>query len=363
MNKIYSEKNIYVELLEFIRIKQPCVLSTVTETKGSTPQKPGSSAIFGPNQLLAGTVGGGVVELKVKNFAVKAIEKKESAFFVFNLNHDISNDSEAICGGGMNILLDASPEKHVGVFEEIKNSCLNRIPGVMATSFVETNAMVKSIERIWITKQNSTSLNTALPVETRQRIDKMLSDPIPDDFKQITTSVIGEERTTTFFETIVPSPQLIVAGAGHVGKALSHLANLLDFDVIVWDDRAEYANKENLPDANEILCGNLKESLGKRKIDHTSYLVIVTSNHKNDVEVLRAFIKLPVAYIGMIGSKKKIEQVRKLFLKQKWATQEEWDKIYTPIGLKIHSKTVQEIALSIAAQLVLVRNQNNKKDE
>ena len=85
--------------------------------------------------------------------------------------------------------------------------------------------------------------------------------------------------------------------------------------------------------------------------------------HKNDTEVLKTFIGSEAGYIGMIGSRNKISQVRDKFLSQGWATPEQWSKIHTPIGLQIHSKTVQEIALSIAAQLVLIRYQINHNHE
>jgi xanthine dehydrogenase accessory factor len=101
----------------------------------------------------------------------------------------------------------------------------------------------------------------------------------------------------------------------------------------------------------------LDETLGNLLIDRDSFIVIVTRGHKNDADVLRKFIGSGAGYIGMIGSGRKIAQVRESFLGNAWATPEQWNKIYTPIGLEIGSKTVQEIALSIAAQLVNVRNQ------
>jgi xanthine dehydrogenase accessory factor len=163
-----------------------------------------------------------------------------------------------------------------------------------------------------------------------------------------------------FLESVVPLPQLIIAGAGHVGKAVSHLAKLLDFEVTVWDDRPEYANKTNLPDADKILSGKLDESIAKLKVAKDTYIVIVTRGHKNDAEVLRKFIGSDACYIGMIGSRRKIAQVCDTFLNNGWATIEQWEKIHTPIGLEIGSKTVQEIAVSIAAQLIQVRNEIKK---
>ncbi|MCF6332964.1 MAG: XdhC family protein [Draconibacterium sp.] len=364
MGETYNKKNIYFELSELIRKKIPCVLSTVTKTGGSTPQKPGSSAIFGQNGLLAGTIGGGAVELTIQKQAVSAVQTKKSAYYEFNLDNNISDLTGAICGGAMNIMLDANPEKHIKVFEECKKSCISRVPGVLVTVFSSKESGKTSIERMWVTNESYSAISTNLNVEIALAVKNMLNKSIQNDFDEIRFQAqIAEEKDIAFLETIVPLSQLIIAGAGHVGKALSHLGNLLDFEVTVWDDRTEFANKKNLPDAQSILCGNLEESFGKIEIDHATYLIIVTRGHNDDADVLKKFIGSPAAYIGMIGSRRKIALVRVKFLTQKWATPEQWDKIYAPIGIEINSKTVQEIALSIAAQLVQVRYQKNRRNE
>jgi xanthine dehydrogenase accessory factor len=214
------------------------------------------------------------------------------------------------------------------------------------------------VARFWITEENIQNSSGQIPEEALTAAAIMLSKRNPDEFREtvIPGSKVGEEKLV-FLESVVPMPQLIIAGAGHVGKALSHLGKLLDFEVIVWDDRPEYAYKNNLPEADKILCGQIDETLGNLHIDRDSFIVIVTRGHKNDADVLKKFIVSKAGYIGMIGSRRKIVQVRESFLKSGWATINQWKNIFTPIGLEIGSKTVQEIAVSIAAQLIQVRNQ------
>jgi xanthine dehydrogenase accessory factor len=359
MLKSAHENNVYPELIKLLKSNQLCVLATVTKTRGSTPQKSGSSAIFGQTELLAGTIGGGVTELRVKDIAQKVLKLKESCYHSFDLAHDISDDSEAICGGGMDILLDSSPEEHTKVFENVIESLNNRIPGILVTILKKTGTLIKSTERIWITVLNFKKGSSTLKSEIKNKIQEMLQNPVPDDFCTLKIP-LEQGNQIVLLETIAPSPQLTIAGAGHVGKALSHLANLLNFEVTVWDDRKEFANREHLPDAHKVIHGNLEESLKKIAVDSTTYLVIVTHGHKNDSEVLKAFINSPAAYIGMIGSRKKVAKVKNMFLEKGWATRDQWDGIYAPVGLDIHSKTVQEIAVSIAAQLIMVRNQKSR---
>lgn len=353
-----STNQIYFQLLDLIKRNKSYVLATVTGCKGSTPQKPGSSAIYGKKGLIAGTVGGGAVELAIGELAMKAIQSGKTAYYQFDLDNDITDLEAAICGGGMSILVDPSTKSHIEVFESVRISALNRIPGVLATFCKSGKPDCEGIERIWITTGNIHDVSQQVPVEIIPIVEEMLSKPNPDEFREIFLRDSAETNVRlAFLESIVPPVQLIIAGAGHVGKALSHLAKLLDFEVVVWDDRTEYANKTNLPDADKIVTGSIKDSFGNIKVNTDSFIVIVTRGHKGDADVLKQFIGSDTGYIGMIGSRRKIAQVRESFLKNKWATAEQWDKIYSPVGLEIGSKTVQEIAVSIAAQLIQVRNQ------
>jgi xanthine dehydrogenase accessory factor len=336
------------------------VFATVAETHGSTPQKPGSSAIFGESGLLAGTVGGGLVEHSVQEEAAKAIHSKKSGYYRFELNDDIEKEDSVICGGGMNILIDAAPEKHLPVWKALKNDYANRKNGVLATLAHPSDSGFE-IERIWLTHGNFNTEASKLHQDVREHAAKMLHDPVPGDFKEFTEHTSPDYEDSFFFlESIVPLPQLIIAGAGHVGKALSHFGKLLDFEVTVWDDRSEFANKQNLPDANNVLSGKLENSLARETVKRDTFIVIVTRGHKQDSDVLKLFIGSEAGYIGMIGSQKKVAQVRQQFLKNGWATEEQWKKIHAPVGLKIGSKSVQEIAVSIAAELIQVRNELNK---
>ena len=358
MDSAPKTKHIYLQLLEFIRNNKPCVLATVTKTQGSTPQKPGSSAIYGRSGLLAGTVGGGAVELAIGEMAADAIHTQKSGYFSFDLHNDISDTEAAICGGGMSILLDANTAGNLQILESMKEADDKRIHGVLITVCSSCLPDSAQIQRFWVTIDNLKNIPSQIPADPIIAATEMLTRRNPDDFREMVLpgSNEGEEKLV-FLESVVPMPQLIIAGAGHVGKALSHLGKLLGFEVIVWDDRPEFANKTSLPEADKIICGTLDETLGKLHVDRDSFIVIVTRGHKNDADVLRKFLGSKAGYIGMIGSRKKIAQVRESFLKSGWATIDQWEKIYTPIGLEIGSKTVQEIAVSIAAQLIQVRNQ------
>lgn len=352
-------KNIYLQLLDHQHDSSILVLATVTRTHGSTPQKPGSSALFDANGLVCGTVGGGIVEGRVQKLAREAIMSKKSGHFSFNLDNDISKKEEAICGGEITILIDANLNNHFSVFEQLKRSVENRIPGVlltMVTSFTENEVL---INRYWITE----TFVPAIPEEFIEKIEPVVSEMLSvanaADYREIELTISDEEPSSLFFlEAVFPAGHLVIAGAGHIGKSLAHLGDMLDFEVTVIDDRPEYANYENIPEADHIIVKDIGEALKDLKKNKDTYVVIVTRGHKDDAAALIPCIGSDLAYTGMIGSKKKIAIMRTSFIENKWATSEQWKKIFTPVGIDIKSRTVEEIALSIAAQLVLVRNSN-----
>jgi len=188
-------------------------------------------------------------------------------------------------------------------------------------------------------------------------ISSLLAGSDSYDFREIQLPGNGEEPSRKIYlEPVIPPPRLIIAGAGHIGKALAKIGNMLDFEITVIDDRPEFANPENIPFANHIIADDIGKTI--RRIDKTrdTFIVIVTRGHKDDSNALKACIDSDAAYIGMIGSKNKVALMRRDFIENGWATQEQWDKIYTPVGVDIGSKTVEEIAVSIAAQLIQVKN-------
>ena len=126
-------KNIYLEILDHQPHNYNMVLATVTGTSGSTPQKPGSSALFDKKGLINGTVGGGVVEGKIQKIALEVISSKKSGHFHFNLANDISKTEDAICGGQISVLVDADPGKSVSVFEQVRQSMADHVPGILIT--------------------------------------------------------------------------------------------------------------------------------------------------------------------------------------------------------------------------------------
>jgi xanthine dehydrogenase accessory factor len=143
---------------------------------------------------------------------------------------------------------------------------------------------------------------------------------------------------------------------------LAHLGQLLDFEVTVVDDRPDFANSKNIPDADYLVVEEIGKAMQRLKKSQDTYIVIVTRGHKDDAEALKPCISSGAAYVGMIGSKSKIARMKAEFIKKRWATEDQWNEVYAPVGLDIKSKSVEEIAVSIAAQLIMVRRSNSMSD-
>jgi len=356
-------RSIYHTILDQIRSGSRLVLATVVHTAGSTPQKPGSSALFGEPGLLVGTVGGGMLEGEVQHIAESVMISGVSDYFYFNLDSDAGGEG-AICGGEARVLVDADPSSHLEALELMENSLSRRQEGFLLTVVSRKHDQGRSIKRYWLSSSKTEALPLGMDPEFKEVVVAQMKQAVRYGFSGIDLESIPEHQVKlACLDHIKPMPQLLIAGGGHIGKALAHLGSLLEFEVTVMDDRSEFANRQYIPDADHLVVKEVGEALKELKPGKDSFIVIVTRGHSFDGEALKACINSDAAYIGMIGSKHKVGIMKKQFLDEGWATSEQWSSIYTPIGLPIGSKTVQEIALSIAAQLVEVRNSKKESYE
>ena len=152
---------------------------------------------------------------------------------------------------------------------------------------------------------------------------------------------------------------LLIIGGGHVGQALAAQASLVGFEIVVIEDRPEFARTRLFPKDVKICCGQIPDEITSFPVDRSTFIVLVTRGHQQDSAALRACIRRPAAYIGMIGSRRKIPLLRRQFLQNDWASPEEFDRIHAPIGIDIGAITPAEIAVSIVAQLISVRREGH----
>jgi len=166
-----------------------------------------------------------------------------------------------------------------------------------------------------------------------------------------------------YIKVFYPKPRLIIAGAGHIGEKLYKIATALEFETVIVDERKDYANKERFPLA-EIIINDITEELKNLHTTKNDYIVIVTHSHINDQKTLETVINKEAAYIGMIGSTRKVRHVMQELIKD-GISEEKLRMVYAPIGLNIASQLPEEIALGILSEILLVKNNgslNHKKN-
>ncbi len=164
-------------------------------------------------------------------------------------------------------------------------------------------------------------------------------------------------KVFVFIEPIVPDPHLLILGAGHVGKALSEVASLSGFRVTVVDDRAEFANRENLPHADNVVVADFGQAFSGIGTDRGAYVIIATRGHNHDLDAVKAALATESGFIGLVGSRRK-KAVLFRFLKDAGFGEDEIGRIITPVGLPIGSVTPAEIAISIMAQIIEKRRKD-----
>lgn len=276
-------------------------LCVVVATRGSTPQSPGAKMLVLADGQTLGTLGGGCVEAEVRKQALELLASGKSKALRFSLDHDYGWDDGLICGGVMDVFVDVLREHDAERYEKIADAL---------------------------------ALDQSAVLEFRYSL--------------------GDGVEKRYSEDLGSPPVLLIAGAGHVGQALAKLAVDLDFRVDVMDDRADFLNVDRFPHVRACIAGDIESSIRAYPINADTYVVLVTRGHKNDGRALAAVAGSPAKYVGLIGSKRKVKTI--LYELSRAGVDREWLKrVHAPIGLDLGSVTVQEIAISIAAELIAVR--------
>jgi len=157
-----------------------------------------------------------------------------------------------------------------------------------------------------------------------------------------------------FVEPVVPEPRAFIFGAGHISKSLSKVANLAGFATVIVDNREAFANRERFPEADEVHAAEYEDLFPRLNIRDTSYIIIVTRGHRDDMRVLKWAVTTQAKYIAMIGSKRKVIGVVKE-LEREGQNRDSFERIFAPMGFDIGAITPEEIAVSVVAEMIAVR--------
>jgi xanthine dehydrogenase accessory factor len=340
--------DVYRKILDLLTLRRRFATAVVLSTDGSTPQKTGARAVIEADGQIWGTLGGGLAEAETQQRAIEACQSGRAIVFEFELEGTNASEALPICGGTMRILIDPTSEKDQAAYASAAETLQARRRGVLLT-------------HLRFSPDTVTQVRMVQEADLSSRVELLEPNALQESLDQEAPCLVEGDRpspsgfSAAFLEPVSPKPRLLIVGGGHVGQATALQAGLVGFDVTVVDDRPEFASRALYGEGVETRCGSIAEEVAAFPLNQDTYVVIVTRGHQHDADALKACLGSPAAYVGMIGSRRKVALMRKTFVESGIATTQQLDCVFAPIGLDLGAVTVPEIATSITAQLIAVR--------
>ncbi|MDA8228044.1 MAG: XdhC family protein [Desulfitobacterium hafniense] len=332
-------------------------LVTITGVKGSTPRKPGAKMIVLPDGQVFGTIGGGCGEAEVRQQALAALDQLRAVKYTVNMTNDMAEEEGMICGGIMEVFID------------IINPGPNQERELLAGYLVSLEAGEEPLLVTVISSPlESGHLGRKIVITTDGKgfgdLGKTELNRLAGEWAE---QVRSEGKTRTISSTIdegqaewqllfepAPAPvELLILGGGHIALPLATMANILGYRITVVDDRPAFANSTRFPGVSQVICKDFVRALQEIPINPKTFVVIVTRGHRHDKLCLREVAARPTAYVGMIGSRRRVKALLSELLEEGFSP-ESLNRIYSPIGLDIAAESPEEIAVGILAEIIKV---------
>lgn len=312
-------KQILTELKKLIAEGRPAMLVSIIACEGSAPRGSGARMLVSEEGQVCGTIGGGAVEKKAEGVALRLIAEKSSLLKEYKLNVKDEDDIGMICGGDVTVHYSFVPAGD-GKWKNTVDTALSMIDGKEPGYFVEplTDAAP------YVVAGGKDALSEA------ESGEGYFSEPLP----------IGE--------------RVIIFGGGHIAKELVPIIARVGFRPVIFENRPDFADRARFPDADSTIIGDFQNIAASIDIRPDDFIVIMTNGHVFDYYCEEQVLRYDTAYVGVIGSRSKIAAVNKRLLAA-GIPQEKIDTEHKPIGIDIKAVTPEEIAVSIAAELIYER--------
>lgn len=341
------------EAVKSLERGESCVLATLIQTRGSTPQKPGAKLLVQSDGTIVGTIGGGCVEAEIWATGKKLLESGGTPQYCeYELTEELAVQDGLVCGGVMSFFLD--PIRKATDFLPYAREILSAYRGgnpVTLATVVKTPASSHLGAKYLIRQDNTIAGflgNTALEDMAREAACRVI-DYAKSEY------LVTEDGTEVFIEGFTTIPTLVVMGGGHIAKALASVAKIVGFRICIIDNRPQFATKERFPEAETVVFADFSSGLTKLSVNTNTFIVVATAGHKFDFIALEAAVKSPAGYVGMVGSQRKTALIFKELLKQ-GIPEERIKAVHAPIGLSIGAVTPEEIAISIIGEMIMFRH-------
>ncbi|MDI9571516.1 MAG: XdhC/CoxI family protein [Pseudomonadota bacterium] len=373
--------------------REPLALAIVMACHGSTPRKPGTAMLVGADGAAAGTVGGGSLEARIVAAARQAIQERQSRRWIFSLTPRQAADDGMICGGSLEVLVDS-----LGDFDSTREEIMTRalrtweagrdcllVYSLRAGEAVTTPAgkpffppAGQAARKEEATGRGEAPRGEAVAIglglmsgdefvigtlDTFGSEPKELEAAIRKECRRREAVLLNMGPRGRYFLLPLTIPiTVVIAGAGHITRALAPLCRFAGFRTAVFDDRPEFACREFIPAADHIeVTPSFNNCFQAVATGPEDYIVIATRGHLSDAEVLAQALATGAAYIGMLGSAKKREAIYRQLVRE-GCDPEALARVHCPVGLAIGARSPEEIAVSIVAGLIACRSAGRRTE-
>jgi len=331
-------RHVLDHLIATLQKGDSAVMGAIVRSSGSTPRTSGARILVQKDGTLVGSVGGGALEGACQAKAKELFASSDHfALLDFSLTAISAAEAGMICGGAVSVLLIKIGPPSLSLFQQLQDEYQHGKRPLLVTTLPENGALPQ---------MSGIGLRTDgdLPIGLREEITKK---------NRRAPFLLPFDNQEYFIEPLIHPGTVHLVGAGHVALATAVCAHFAGFEIVVMDDRAEFANGERYPQARDVYVLASFENCIK-DLGPDDYVIIVTRGHLHDRDVLAQTLKTGAGYIGMIGSKRKRDAVYRSLLETGF-TETDLQRVHCPIGLSIGADTPEEIAISIVAELIKTR--------
>lgn len=351
-------KDPFSQITDLLLQGRSVALARIIRQLGSAPRSIGTRCLVLDDGSLVGTIGGGRLEHEVLGGAREALRSQRSQILHFELTGKDVAETEMLCGGVVDVFIEPLvPEdaKAQEVFTAVRRLISDGKNGALLTRIQDGIQVQQGIPRLLL-QEGAPPVGSirGFPEAIQGDLEGLLAARRPRLLEG------KAQEAPVFLDPIRPEEVLYLFGAGHISTFVAPLAKMVGFRVAVIDDRAEFANRERFPHADEIMVTSIPEAFEQIPwTSSSSYVAIATRGHIHDHAALRGALQRDAAYIGMIGSKRKRNLIYESLL-QEGVPEEKIRAVHSPIGLDIGAESPEEIAISIVAELIKVRAEREK---
>lgn len=331
-------RHVLDHLIATLQKGESVVLGAIVRSSGSAPRTSGARMLIENDGTLVGSVGGGALEGACQTKARELFAGSEHfALLDFSLTAISAAEAGMVCGGAVSVLLIKIEPPALPLFRQLREAYQHgKRPALVTT--LPHNGSPPQMSGMGIETESN------LPIDLREELSKK---------NRRAPLLLELGKREYFIEPLVHPGTVHLVGAGHVALATAVCANFAGFEIVVMDDRAEFANSERYPQAREVyVLASFDNCI--RDLGPDDYVIIVTRGHLHDRDVLAQALKTSAGYIGMIGSRSKRAAVYRS-LQDAGFSETDLQRVHCPIGLAIGADTPAEIAISIVAELVQAR--------